>query len=67
VKSTPETKQIGALLELKKAGMSTANPEYQRARFWDPAQEKKLIDSVFREYSLACFLPSSSTQGGWRL
>jgi hypothetical protein len=55
VKSTPETKQIGALLELKKAGMLTANPEYQRGRVWDLAQEKKLIDSVFREYPLPLF------------
>jgi uncharacterized protein with ParB-like and HNH nuclease domain len=55
VKSTPETKQIGSLLELKKAGMLSANPEYQRGKVWDLTQEKKLIDSVFREYPLPLF------------
>jgi hypothetical protein len=52
LKSTPETKSVGALLDLMKAGMLTANPEYQRGKVWDGAQEKKLIDSVFREYPL---------------
>lgn len=55
MKSTPETKEIGALLDLKKAGMLTANPEYQRGKVWDLTQEKKLIDSVFREYPLPLF------------
>jgi hypothetical protein len=55
MKSTPETKQVGSLLELKKAGMLTANPEYQRGKVWDSVQEKKLIDSVFREYPLPLF------------
>jgi hypothetical protein len=55
VKSTPETKEIGSLLELKKAGMLTANLEYQRGRVWDLTQKKKLIDSVFREYPLPLF------------
>ena len=52
MKSKPETKLIGELLELKKATMLTANPEYQRGKVWDPTQEKKLIDSVFRDYPL---------------
>lgn len=50
--SKPETRPVGELLELKKAGMLTANPEYQRGKVWDETQEKKLIDSVFREYPL---------------
>jgi hypothetical protein len=55
VKSKPELKPVGQLLELKKAGMLTANPEYQRGKVWDETQEKKLIDSVFREYPLPLF------------
>lgn len=35
--------------------MLTANPEYQRGKVWDVAQEKRLIDSVFREYPLPLF------------
>ena len=50
--SKPETKRVGELLDLKEAGMLTANPEYQRGKVWDETQEKKLIDSVFREYPL---------------
>ena len=55
MKSNPQTKLVGSLLELKKAGMLTANPEYQRGKVWDASQEKKLIDSVFREYPLPLF------------
>jgi Protein of unknown function DUF262/HNH endonuclease len=55
LKSTPENQPIGALLDLKKANMLSANPEYQRGKVWDEPQEKRLIDSVFREYPLPLF------------
>jgi hypothetical protein len=34
MKSKPGTKSVKELLDLKKAGMLTPNPEYQRGRVW---------------------------------
>lgn len=43
---------IKDLLELKRNGMLTVNPEYQRGAVWSENQQKKLIDSVLRGYPL---------------
>ncbi len=40
------------LLQLRQNGMLSINPEYQRGAVWNHSQQKKLIDSVLREYSL---------------
>ena len=52
MKATPTTLKIRELVNLKKNGMLTANPEYQRGTVWSSVQKKKLIDSVFRGYPL---------------
>jgi hypothetical protein len=44
--------KIKDLLDLKKNGMLTVNPEYQRGAVWKEPQQKKLIDSVLRGYPL---------------
>ncbi|MES2702084.1 MAG: DUF262 domain-containing protein [Bacteroidota bacterium] len=44
--------RIADLLDLKKNGMLTVNPEYQRGAVWKEPQQKKLIDSVLRGYPL---------------
>nr|WP_272916577.1 DUF262 domain-containing protein [Tsuneonella aeria] len=43
---------IEDLVDLHKAQMLKANPEYQRGIVWSSAQKKKLIDSVLRGYPL---------------
>jgi len=43
---------VGDLVELHKAQMLKANPEYQRGIVWNSTQKKKLIDSVLRGYPL---------------
>ena len=40
------------LVELMKAGMVKANPEYQRGEAWKLPQQRKLIDSIMRGYQL---------------
>jgi hypothetical protein len=52
MKTTPDSKTIEALLELKRYNMLYANPEYQRGAVWKPAQKKRLVDSVFRGYPI---------------
>jgi hypothetical protein len=47
-----EIKSLKDLLELKRHGMLTVNPEYQRGAVWSESQQKKLIDSVLRGYPL---------------
>ncbi len=49
---TPEKITVKDLLELRKNGMLTVNPEYQRGAVWTEAQQKRLIDSVLRGYPL---------------
>ena len=44
--------KIKDLLDLKRNGMLTVNPEYQRGAVWKEPQQKKLIDSVLRGYPL---------------
>lgn len=44
--------KISELLQLRKSQMLSVNPEYQRGAVWSEAQQKKLIDSIFRSYPL---------------
>ena len=46
---------IKQLMKHREDGILAANPEYQRGEVWSPHQQKKLIDSVFREYQLPVF------------
>jgi hypothetical protein len=50
--ATPSTKTVEHLLELKRANLLFANPEYQRGVVWSSAQKKRLVDSVFRGYPI---------------
>ena len=43
---------VAELLDLRRNEMLKANPEYQRGEVWSSTQQKKLIDSVMREYPL---------------
>lgn len=52
MKAKPDRKTVGELVELFKASMLKANPEYQRGVVWSSPQKKKLIDSVLRGYPL---------------
>lgn len=52
MQAVPDTKSISDLLELRKAKMLVANPEYQRGEVWTPAQKKRLVDSVLRGYPI---------------
>ncbi len=47
-----DTITIKELIELKKSNMISVNPEYQRGAVWNDPQQKKLIDSVLRNYAL---------------
>ena len=40
------------LVELRKENIMVPNPEYQRGEVWTPDQQRKLIDSVLRDYQL---------------
>lgn len=52
MQSKPDTKTVRDLLDLRKAKMLVANPEYQRGEVWTRAQQKRLIDSVLRGYPI---------------
>lgn len=52
MQATQQTKTIQELIDLKKVGMLSANPEYQRGAVWSQTQKRKLIDSVMRGYPL---------------
>jgi hypothetical protein len=52
MKANQEIKTIRELIQLKKAKMLAANPEYQRGAVWSRTQQRKLIDSVMRGYPL---------------
>ena len=52
MKAERTIKTIGQIIELKKAKMLAANPEYQRGAVWSRTQQRKLIDSVLRGYPL---------------
>ena len=47
-----EQRSIGDLVELYRAEILKANPEYQRGIVWSEIQKQKLIDSVLRGYPL---------------
>jgi hypothetical protein len=46
---------VAALLELRKQEMLKVNAEYQRGHAWKPPQWKRLVDSVFRGYTIPLF------------
>lgn len=52
MKAKNDKMTVKDLVELHKAQMLRANPEYQRGIVWSSAQKKKLIDSVLRGYPL---------------
>ena len=52
MQATQGVRTIGELIELKKANMLRANPEYQRGAVWSRTQQRKLVDSVMRGYPL---------------
>ena len=52
MKTSQAEKSIKDLVELFKSGMMIANPEYQRGVVWNEAQQKRLIDSLFRGFTL---------------
>lgn len=47
-----EEKSVGDLVDLYRAGILKANPEYQRGVVWSETQKRKLVDSVMRGYPL---------------
>ncbi len=47
-----EQKTVGDLVELYRAGILKANPEYQRGVVWSETQKRKLVDSLMRGYPL---------------
>ena len=52
MKTRSSTYSVKDLVELRRAGLVKANPEYQRGVVWKPHQQKRLIDSVMRGYQL---------------
>jgi hypothetical protein len=50
--ANPDIRSVKELLELRKANMLYANPEYQRGVVWTLAQKKRLVDSVLRGYPI---------------
>ena len=52
MKTCIDEKPIKALVEIFKSRMMIANPEYQRGVVWNEAQQKRLIDSLFRGFTL---------------
>ena len=52
MKTSQTEKPIEDLVSLFKSRMLIANPEYQRGVVWTEAQQKRLIDSLFRGYKL---------------
>ena len=52
MKAVHVTKTVSDLVDLYKSKMMIANPEYQRGIVWTVPQQKKLIDSLFRGYTL---------------
>ena len=49
---TMQTLTVQQIVEDFKNGNIWANPEYQRGEVWNPEQQKRLIDSLFRGYHL---------------
>ena len=65
MEAAPDTKSVSDLLDLRRAKMLVANPEYQRGEVWTRAQQKRLIDSVLRGYPIPLiYLHHISTKVG---
>lgn len=52
MQSDPKLLTVREIIELKGNGMLAVNPEYQRGSVWITDQQKRLVDSLFREYPL---------------
>ena len=52
METSQDQKPIKDLVDLFKSGMMIANPEYQRGVVWTEAQQKRLIDSLMRGFTL---------------
>ena len=52
MQTSQDQKPIKDLVALFKSRMMIANPEYQRGVVWNEAQQKRLIDSLFRGFTL---------------
>lgn len=52
MKTSQNEMSIMDLVELLKKGMMFPNPEYQRGDVWKEVQQKRLIDSLLRGYTL---------------
>ena len=52
METSQDVKPIKHLVELFKSRMMIANPEYQRGVVWTEAQQKRLIDSLLRGFTL---------------
>ena len=52
MKTSQRQKSIEELAALVTSDMIKVNPEYQRGVVWNETQQKKLIDSLFRGYTL---------------
>ena len=52
MKTEPKYLTVGELVDLRRTEIARANPEYQRGVMWNRDQQKKLIDSVMRDYQL---------------
>ena len=52
MKTEPQYCTVNELVDLRKNEIARANPEYQRGVVWNRDQQKKLIDSVMRDYQL---------------
>ena len=52
MKTSQQQRSIKDLVDLIKVDMIKPNAEYQRGEVWSDTQQKKLIDSLFRGYTL---------------
>jgi Protein of unknown function DUF262/HNH endonuclease len=52
MKADPKLLSVREIIELRRNGMLAANPEYQRGSVWTVDQQRRLVDSLFRQYPL---------------
>src|SRR5258708_17020868 len=52
MKAAHDKKSVNVHLQLKTNHMLAPNPEYQRGEVWNPAQKKRMVDSVLRGYPI---------------
>lgn len=52
MENTLEYRSVQDLMDLRRNGMLTVNPEYQRGAVWNLPQKKRLVDSLLRGYPL---------------